>query len=108
MREAFLLLDFEDPATEPFKTMLLSCTLQHAYLNSEEVSCSALVIWCSLGVIILRMVLWLTSKDLVKNPLMSSFELQGRKFLSYLFGMHPKFVEDLHQTIKNQIPHSPK
>ena len=44
MREAFLLLDFEDPATEPFKTMLLSCTLQHAYLNSEEVSCSALAI----------------------------------------------------------------
>lgn len=37
VREAFLLLDFEDPSTDPFKTMLLSCTLQHAYLNSEEV-----------------------------------------------------------------------
>lgn len=38
VREAFVLLDFEDPTTEPFKTMLLSCTLQHAYLNSDEVS----------------------------------------------------------------------
>ena len=33
---------------------------------------------------------------------------QGRKLISFLFGMHPKFVEDLHQTIKNQIPHCPK
>jgi len=27
---------------------------------------------------------------------------EGRKIISFLFGMHPKFVEDLHQTIKNQ------
>lgn len=33
---------------------------------------------------------------------------QGRKFLSFLFGMHPKFVEDLHQTFKNQMPFSTK
>jgi hypothetical protein len=44
VREAFLLLDFEDATTEPFKTMLLSSTLQHAYLNSEEVSYTALMI----------------------------------------------------------------
>ena len=38
MRQAFLLLDFEDPSVEPFKAMLLSATLQPLYLNMEEVS----------------------------------------------------------------------
>ncbi|XP_064397126.1 condensin-2 complex subunit G2-like isoform X2 [Halichondria panicea] len=65
MRQAFLLLDFEDGSAEPFKAMLLSATLQPLYINTEE----------------------------------------GRKFLSFLFGMHPSFVEDLHQTIKYQIPY---
>ena len=37
VREAFLLLDFEDQSTDPFKTMLLSCTMQHVYLNLDEV-----------------------------------------------------------------------
>ena len=39
MRDALLLLDFEDPDTGPFKTMLLACTLHQIYLKSEEVSC---------------------------------------------------------------------
>ncbi|XP_064397561.1 condensin-2 complex subunit G2-like [Halichondria panicea] len=68
MRQAFLLLDFEDISAEPFKAMLLSATLQPLYINTEE----------------------------------------GRKFLSFLFGMHPSFVEDLHQTIKYQIPYMSK
>lgn len=38
MRQAFLLLDFEDPSVEPFKAMLLSATLQPLYLNMDEVS----------------------------------------------------------------------
>ena len=37
VREAFILLDFEDQTAEPFKTMLLSCMLQHVYLHSDEV-----------------------------------------------------------------------
>ncbi|CAB3996367.1 Condensin-2 complex subunit G2, partial [Paramuricea clavata] len=32
---------------------------------------------------------------------------EGRKFLSYLFGMHPTFTEEIHKTIKNQIPTCP-
>ena len=37
MRQAFLLLDFEDGSAEPFKAMLLSATLQPLYINTEEV-----------------------------------------------------------------------
>ena len=37
MRNALLLLDFEDPETGPFKTMLLACTLNQIYLKSDEV-----------------------------------------------------------------------
>ena len=37
MRQAFLLLDFEDNSAEPFKAMLLSATLQPLYINTEEV-----------------------------------------------------------------------
>ena len=38
MRNALLLLDFEDPDTEPFKTMLLGATVHQAYLKTDEVS----------------------------------------------------------------------
>lgn len=37
MRNALLLLDFEDLDTGPFKTMLLACTLQKVYLKSDVV-----------------------------------------------------------------------
>ncbi|CAH1776019.1 unnamed protein product [Owenia fusiformis] len=29
---------------------------------------------------------------------------EGRRFLAYIFGMNPNFIEDLHKTIKNQLP----
>lgn len=29
---------------------------------------------------------------------------QGRKFCAFLFGLHPPYIEAIHQTIKNQIP----
>ncbi|XP_028391007.1 condensin-2 complex subunit G2-like [Dendronephthya gigantea] len=32
---------------------------------------------------------------------------EGRRFLSYLFGMHPKFTEEIHKVIKQQIPSCP-
>ncbi len=44
MRNALLLLDFEDPDTGPFKTMLLACTLHQVYLKSPEVSRSECVL----------------------------------------------------------------
>lgn len=37
MRKALLFLDFEDPLTSPFKTMLLACTIQQVYLKADEV-----------------------------------------------------------------------
>ena len=46
-------------------------------------------------------------KDLLLRCMMSPLYLrcvEGGKFLSYLFGMHPTFIEDLHETIRNQIP----
>jgi hypothetical protein len=29
---------------------------------------------------------------------------EGRKFLVFLFGLHPSLVEGLHRTVKNQLP----
>ena len=37
MRQALLLLDFEDTSADSLKLMLLSCTLQPLYIKSEEV-----------------------------------------------------------------------
>ena len=31
-------------------------------------------------------------------------DFPGRRFLVFLFGLHPSLVEPLHETIKNQIP----
>lgn len=32
----------------------------------------------------------------------------GKKFLVYLFGLHPPFIDAVHETIKAQIPACPK
>ena len=68
MRQALLLLDFEDSSADSIKHLLLSCLIEPLYLYSEE----------------------------------------GKKLLSFLFGLHPVFVEDLHQTVRSQLPHCPK
>ena len=33
---------------------------------------------------------------------------EGRRFLVFLFGIHPTLVDGLHTTIKNQLPLAPK
>ena len=29
---------------------------------------------------------------------------EGRRFLAFLFGLHPRFIDDIHTTVKNQLP----
>ena len=65
MRQAFLLLDFDDPSADVMKTMLLSCCAHPLYLRWD----------------------------------------QGRKLVSFMFGLHPAFVGDLHLSIKKVIPY---
>lgn len=65
VRQAFLLLDFEDPSADIMKAMLLSCSVHPLYLRCD----------------------------------------QGRKLVSFMFGLHPAFVGDLHQSIKKVIPY---
>jgi condensin-2 complex subunit G2 len=56
-----------------------------------------------------------SSADSIKELLLSSLieplyltSADGKKLLSYFFGLHPSFVDSLHQTIRNQIPWCPK
>ena len=39
---------------------------------------------------------------------MSCFFDQGLKFVSFLFGLHPSFVNVLHNAIKLQLPGAPQ
>jgi condensin-2 complex subunit G2 len=32
----------------------------------------------------------------------------GKKFLVYLFGLHPPYIDAIHDTIKGQLPACPK
>jgi condensin-2 complex subunit G2 len=64
LRGALLLLDYDDEATDAFKTLLLQCFLKTTYLRSAD----------------------------------------GRRLLTYLFGLHPDLIPDIHATVKNQLP----
>lgn len=65
VRQAFLLLDFDDPSADMMKSMLMSCCVHPVYLRCD----------------------------------------QGRKLISFMFGLHPAFVGNLHQAIKKVIPY---
>ncbi|XP_073235471.1 condensin-2 complex subunit G2-like [Porites lutea] len=64
LRQALLLMDFEDNSSESMKQLLHQCMIHPMYLKLEE----------------------------------------GRRFLSYLFGLNPELSKEFHKTIKNQIP----
>lgn len=38
------------------------------------------------------------------NPLYLRSRGEGRRFLAFLFGLHPGFIDEIHATIKNQLP----
>lgn len=64
LREAFLLLDFDDESIEDLKLLLVRCVISPVYLKTED----------------------------------------GRRFLSFIFGLSNQLVKELLAMIRSQIP----
>ncbi|EDO49585.1 predicted protein [Nematostella vectensis] len=109
LRQALLLIDFEDESSSSLKQLLHQCMIHPIYLRQEEAS-DVKHVWG------LRQALLLIDfedesssslKQLLHQCMIHPIYLrqeEGHRFLSFLFGMHPELTKELHKTIKNQIP----
>lgn len=78
MRGALLLLDFEDLSSDTLKGLLLRCAMSTRFIGGSN----------------------------AKGDKEGGSE--GRRFLVFLFGLHPSLVDGLHATIRNQLPLAPR
>lgn len=92
MKEGLLVLEFEDESADSLKSLLLTCFIHPTYIKSQEVSTAPLH----------------GGGFTVRVPYVRHHLLQGCKFLSFVFGLQPSFISDIHQTIKNHIPGCPR
>lgn len=105
MRGALLLLDYEEEATGPFRALLL------------QVSQPRGVGWGGVGCKDGRQPAGFVPALSTHGSIPPSFPPQcflkptylrsadGRRMLTYLFGLHPALVADIHETVKAQLPH---